>query len=230
MTKSDESESTRIAPATSGFVCQVVHISELSSERLSLQEAAIAPQGTNPKVAERYKLGRIAAKRCLAQFGERSVSILRGDGGEPLFPEGFVGSISHTDDTAAAVVGRSEEFLGLGIDIESQSRKLNKSIIDRIGTAQEKRWVKESPADRSLMVFCTKESVYKALFPLHRKRMDFKDVACVWNDEHQAFISTLLTDFGAPWDAGATVLTLCQPTDGFIVAVTVIDQPQAEED
>lgn len=210
--------------APEGFVCKVVHADEAASERLTLQEAAITPRGSDPAVAKLFKLGRIAAKRCLATFDVPNCSILNGDGGEPLFPEGFVGSISHTHDIAAAVVGRDSEYLSLGIDIESADRKINKAVIDKIGTAQEKRWVKEDPTKRALMVFCAKESIFKALFPLHRKRMNFLDVATHWDDENNAFISTLLTDYGAPWDAGATLLTLCHEIDGLLIALTVIEQ------
>ncbi len=209
-----------------GFICEIVHGDEAPSERLTLQEAAISPRGAHADVVKRFKLGRIAAKRCLAAFGEPPTPILNGDGGEPLFPPGYVGSISHTLDIAAAVVGRGAQYLSLGIDIESADRKINKSVIDKIGTPQEKRWVKEDAAKRGLMVFCAKESVFKALFPMHRKRMNFLDVATHWEEEHQAFISTLLTDFGSPWDAGATVLTLCHESDGLIIALTVIEQPE----
>jgi|GEM_PF-6658261 len=218
--KQDDAEN-----ATTGFVFEVVYGDDTALERLTLQEAAIAPQGNDPLVAKRFKLGRVAAKRCFKQLGELQCTVLRGDAGQPLFPQGFVGSISHTNDTAVAVVGRDAEFLSLGIDIENANRVLHRSIIERIGIGQEKQWIKDSPQKKSLMIFCAKESLYKALFPLHGKKMAFKDVATIWDEDNGTFICTLLTDFGAPWDAGATFLTLCQEIDGFIIALTAIEMP-----
>jgi 4'-phosphopantetheinyl transferase EntD len=206
-----------------GFVCRVVSAGDAPSERLLLQEAAIAPKGGKAEVSTRFKLGRIAARRCLQEFGAQPSPILAGPKGEPLFPQGFVGSISHTKEIGAAVVGRAAEYMGLGLDIEELGRKVDRRVIDRIGTAQEKRWVKEEPERRGLMVFCAKESIFKALYPLHKQYMKFLDVATHWNEDDGVFVSTLLTDFGAPWDAGATVMTLCGESNGLLVAVTVIE-------
>src|SRR5712692_10349689 len=71
-----------------------------------------------------FSMGRAAARDALAEFGIYSVAIERGPSGEPLWPDGIVGAISHAGDVAIAIVGRQNKYAGLGIDIEQLSRGL----------------------------------------------------------------------------------------------------------
>ena len=65
-----------------------------------------------------FATGRMCAHSALQQLGYPAGAILRGSRGEPLWPEGVVGSITHCDGYRAAAVARSQEIVTLGIDAE----------------------------------------------------------------------------------------------------------------
>ena len=84
-----------------------------------------------PKALERrrayFALGRAAARDALAVLGIAPVALGRGTAGEPLWPEGIVGAITHAGDTAVALVGRKTDYAGLGVDEDSVSEPNDKS-------------------------------------------------------------------------------------------------------
>src|SRR5439155_16503172 len=85
-------------------------------------------QSLGPRTVERrrvyFSMGRAAARDALAELGIHGVAIARGASGEPLWPDGIVGAISHAGDLAIAIVGRQSDYAGLGIDIEQMTRGL----------------------------------------------------------------------------------------------------------
>ena len=104
--------------------------------------------------------------------------ILRGSKGEPLWPAGVVGSITHCAGYRAAAVARQTQLAGIGIDAEVHA-PLPAGIEDRVCSAEETAWLKQQSGsvhwDRVL--FSAKESVYKAWFPIAQRWLDFTDVA-----------------------------------------------------
>jgi 4'-phosphopantetheinyl transferase EntD len=62
--------------------------------------------------------GRLCAERSLQLLGLLSHSVPRGPGGEPIWPQGVAGSITHTELSAHAVVVRRTDGAGIGIDSE----------------------------------------------------------------------------------------------------------------
>ncbi|MGW8328572.1 4'-phosphopantetheinyl transferase superfamily protein [Streptomyces sp. NPDC055897] len=66
--------------------------------------------------AEQFTAGRRAAAAALAAAGATERTVPRARDGRPLFPQGFTGSISHTDQLAVAAVVPGAE--AVGIDLE----------------------------------------------------------------------------------------------------------------
>src|SRR5437763_12127411 len=68
--------------------------------------------------------GRAAARLALSNLRvEHSVPIFRGDAGEPVWPEGITGTITHCHPWSVAVAARCEKrSLTMGIDLESSER------------------------------------------------------------------------------------------------------------
>src|SRR6267143_829697 len=83
---------------------------------------ALEEQSLGPRAVERrrvyFSMGRAAAREALAELGIYGIAIERGPSGEPLWPDGIVGAISHAGDVAIAIVGRQNDYAGLGIDAE----------------------------------------------------------------------------------------------------------------
>jgi 4'-phosphopantetheinyl transferase EntD len=131
---------------------------------LPAPEAALVEKSA-PKRQREFALGRICARHALAKLGHRGAVIGRAANGAPLWPQGIVGSITHTQDYAAAAVGEARNFSGIGVDAE------------RVGGVTEDLWLRlfddaerasltgldaaEQPVIATLL-FSAKEACYKA--------------------------------------------------------------------
>lgn len=96
--------------------------------------------------------------------------------GEPLWPKGAVGSITHTTEVCAAAVGRACEYAGVGIDVE-QASPLEAAVADRVALPEEQCGLPNmAPLLAARLIFSAKESFYKCQFYLTGSRLDFFDV------------------------------------------------------
>lgn len=128
-----------------------------------------------------FRTVRHCARRALHQLGLPPAPVLRGERGEPQWPPGVVGSMTHCAGYRAAVVARSCDFRALGVDAEPHER-LPAGVLEMIALdgerAQLSTLVAADPAtcwDR--LLFCAKESIYKAWFPLTRSWLGFEEAA-----------------------------------------------------
>ena len=120
--------------------------------------------------------GRIAAAHALGAINERAIPGI-GPSGEPLWPEGVSGSITHSGTQAMAVVVRHPDAL-VGIDCEAilpdrEAREIQDGIVD----AQEAMYLTHSGYPFALaltLAFSAKESLFKALFPKANTYMGFE--------------------------------------------------------
>ena len=120
---------------------------------------------------------RSCARRALAELGRPPVAILRGDKGQPLWPDGVVGSITHTTDYYAAAVAHAGKVRSIGVDAEVHG-VLPEGVLRHIAFGPELDWLAARPAgpvhwDR--LLFSAKESVYKAWFPLTGRWLGFEE-------------------------------------------------------
>ncbi|MEQ9399185.1 MAG: 4'-phosphopantetheinyl transferase superfamily protein [Longimicrobiales bacterium] len=127
-----------------------------------------------PGRREEFARGRAAAREALVKAGGPAAEIGVGPGREPLWPAGWIGSITHCRDLVGAVVAPASSAAGLGLDAEPDLPL----PIDVVGSVMDR--TEEASAAASAMplvaVFCAKEAVHKAVFPTTRVWMDFTDV------------------------------------------------------
>jgi len=113
---------------------------------------------------------RFCAREALGELGLQPVPILKGDKGEPCWPEGIVGSLTHCEGYRGAAVARHDEVRSVGIDAEPHD-VLPKGVLDAISLPGERTALRAMPTglhwDRIL--FCAKEATYKAWFPVTRR-------------------------------------------------------------
>jgi enterobactin synthetase component D len=120
-----------------------------------------------------FRAGRECAARALAQLGVPATEVGRGPAGEPLWPEGITGSITHKGEFVSAAVARASDALGIGIDAEE--------IVDSTRAARIAPMIvmprevsiggdSVSPGLRVSLLFSIKEAVFKCLYPLVGKR------------------------------------------------------------
>lgn len=149
-----------------------------------LPGAALLPE-EEPLVAravdrrrEEFTTARSCARQALAELGVPAAPLLAGPGREPLWPAGVVGSLTHCTGYRAAAVARSADIAAIGIDAEPH-RPLPAGVLPRVALAEEMDALRGLPRDVhwDRLLFSAKESVYKAWYPLARRRLGFSDAA-----------------------------------------------------
>jgi enterobactin synthetase component D len=124
--------------------------------------------------------GRLCAEAALRDAGSLDTTVGVAAEGMPLWPDGFVGSITHTGRYACAAVGPSARLRGLGIDSEPL---LSADVLREIAPlllveAEEALLAGDDRLLAATLVFSAKESLYKCLRPLAGVFFELAD-ACV---------------------------------------------------
>lgn len=155
------------SPFISDISFAAVEIANCTFEDL-LPEEQIFARDLSFTQKSSFIAGRIAAHKAIQQSRSHPFPILKSDNGAPVWPNGFCGSIAHTDSIAVAAVGKSSEYLSVGVDIELISRKVNVERIQRMFSDEEQEWVNKSnnPGLQTLILLSAREAAFKALSPL----------------------------------------------------------------
>jgi 4'-phosphopantetheinyl transferase EntD len=142
---------------------------------------------------------RYCARQALGELGIPPVPILKGEKGEPCWPDGVVGSLTHCEGFRGAAVGRVKEVRSVGIDAEPHG-VLPNGVLEAISLPPERTELATLSAglhwDRIL--FCAKEATYKAWFPLTHRWLGFEDAHITFEVDSSGhsgtFESTILID------------------------------------
>jgi 4'-phosphopantetheinyl transferase EntD len=186
-----------------------------AAANLASAELYADPSGLAPMPEEEPLIARSVAKRrnefitvrhcariALGELGFPPVPILKGDKGEPCWPDGVVGSLTHCAGYRGAVVGRDGVVRSVGVDAEPHG-VLPDGVLDAISLEAERREIAAMTArpaglhwDRIL--FCAKEATYKAWFPLTKRWLGFEDAHIIFGVDDSgsagSFESTILID------------------------------------
>ncbi|MER6127342.1 4'-phosphopantetheinyl transferase superfamily protein [Streptomyces sp. NPDC001795] len=151
---------------------------ELAAPPLFPEEEAVVARAVDKRRRE-FATGRRCARLSLAALGLPAMPLLPGPRGEPGWPEGVVGAISHCDGYRVAAVARATELAALGIDAETAA-PLPDGVLEAVSLPEERadldrlaRTMPGVPWDR--LLFSAKESVYKVWFPLARRPLGFEE-------------------------------------------------------
>jgi enterobactin synthetase component D len=142
--------------------------------------------GAVPKRIAEFIAGRRCAARALAWFDPAlaEVEIRIGEAREPVWPPGWVGAITHSARIAAAAVAPSSVLVGVGIDTEDF---LSDAALDDVlqaavsegeiarATAAAAGWDDERAL--ATLIFSAKESLFKCVYPLVQRFLDFDQAA-----------------------------------------------------
>ncbi|MGR9463069.1 4'-phosphopantetheinyl transferase family protein [Rhizobium leguminosarum] len=132
-----------------------------------------------------FAWGRACAREALARFDPGFMSIGKDDNGVPIWPDGFCGSIAHTQGMACAVVCPVGQVTGIGVDVE-RICSLESYMASTICRKEEMPALHEierrgGPA-AALVGFVAKEAAFKALYPRLRQFLEFHDVYLTFSD------------------------------------------------
>lgn len=147
-------------------------------EELHPQEQALVERAVAKRRRE-FSGGRVLARRLLSRLGvEAATPLLATPDRAPAWPEGVVGSISHSHEECVVLVGAQAQCRSVGVDLELK-RELSGGMKDMILVERERRecatWALDDPR-AVLLAFCLKEAFYKFQSPLSGCFLGFQDV------------------------------------------------------
>src|SRR5882762_2669728 len=154
-----------------------------------------------------FDMGRACAAELLADLGSGETSVGMAADRSPVWPQGYVGSITHTDDLLGVAVARRTDFRSIGIDAEAIIQPGTTAEIDELCMSERERSMRDSvEIDHqtfSSLCFSAKESFFKCLYPLTGVWFDFQDaeIACL-DADRQRLQMRLLRDLPSGFREG----------------------------
>lgn len=198
----------------------------VNPDQLLPKERSIVQLASSKRKRE-FATGRILAHRAMSVLlgTEHQYPILRGNGGEPLWPDEVVGSITHCDGYCAAAVALKHQFLSLAIDAEPlaplEDEVLNRicddveiQMIDRLESKGKKFW--------RAIIFSGKECIFKSQYPTRRNFVDFQDIRISISPETNTFLGYEKDICGNPTSKPAFRGRYC--TDGGFVRTAIANR------
>ena len=193
------------------------------------EERPLVGRAVESRIRE-FTIARSCARQALGKLGFPPVPILRGPKGEPLWPAGIVGSITHCKGYRAAAVAMQSNISAIGIDAEIDDA-LPPEVLKSICVEEEIAWLSQEH-DRlrwDRIIFSAKESVYKAWFPFTRRWLGFEEVAITIEAAGNSFSAQPLVNLPSELDqalrrfAGRFVVR-----DGLVLTAVVL--PRTTDD
>lgn len=134
---------------------------------LKLPECALVVEASSRRVAE-FSTGRYCARQALERFGCSDGVVLADKYGAPIWPTGYIGSISHCSNLAVAVVANWSAGISFGVDIEDAAN-IEDGVMAMVSSPDELEKLLLLPCDDlsiswRTVLFSAKESTFKAIF------------------------------------------------------------------
>lgn len=186
-----------------------VSVAEMDPRRASValypEERLAVASAVDSRIRE-FAAGRQCARHAMEGLSFPPVSIGRRPDRSPSWPDGLVGSISHTDRLcAAAVARRSDGYEALGIDLEP-AQPMPPDLCQSVCRSEELRWIEELPsANRGLSaraIFSAKETVFKLQYALSGAMLEFEHLSIAIDWRASRFVARFMTDGAPPFGAG----------------------------
>lgn len=169
----------RFAPEWAGTSIYLLSlpVADYSSELYAEEVPAIAKAADLRRAT--FSSGRHCARAVLLEAGLPVGALPRRDNGSVQWPDGVIGSLSHTSDWAVAAVAARNmcQAQMLGIDLE-RIQALDEGVIKLIATPAEREALSasSSPLWLGTALFSLKESIYKCLAGDFGQFFGFQDV------------------------------------------------------
>ncbi len=125
-----------------------------------------------------FATGRAAARTALEAIGVPRTCVPADDTRRPVWPDGVVGSISHSADVAGAVVAMQAKVAAIGLDVESDGA-LSDGVREMILLPAEFSRPDTVHSDidaHDKLIFGIKEAIYKCVNPVVDHYFGFHDV------------------------------------------------------
>jgi 4'-phosphopantetheinyl transferase EntD len=191
-------------------------------EHFFLENGLTIPDKLKTAISKRrieFLAGRYCAQTALKKFGiELQSSLPVGQNRAPQWPEGYIGSITHTHNYAAAIVAKTDVWKSVGLDSEIVVEQSKPALINHICVNQEfERVCKQTQlayTEVFTFIFSAKESLFKALNPITKTFFGFQkaQIETVDMTKH-TFTISLLADLNDTLTEGMIFSGHFQKTD-----------------
>ncbi len=187
------------------------------------EEAAVAR--AVDKRRREFIAGRTCARRAMAALGEPPAPIPQGEDRAPVWPEGLVGSITHTGTWCAAAVARAADGIrSLGLDIEP-AEAIQSELLRIICLPEERAFLAAQPADqRGLLgriMFSAKESAFKCQYALSRAMLAYHAMRIDLDLPAQRFVAVFQRD-AAPFSSGDELQGRLLVSEGYVLTAVAL--------
>jgi 4'-phosphopantetheinyl transferase EntD len=142
------------------------------------EERAIRTAG--PRRRAEFIAGRLCARTALARLGVPGGPVLPGPAGQPQWPAGVTGSITHCPGYRACAVARTADVTAIGIDAEPDE-ELPGGLIETLAAGPEQALIRRQAAAMPTvrwerLIFSAKEAAGKLWYPLTGQWPDWPDL------------------------------------------------------
>lgn len=168
----------------------------------------VMPEEIRRSVAKRqaeFLAGRFVATKALIRSGfvDSSVPIIAiGKNREPIWPTGYVGSITHNKNTAICAIDEIKKTTLLGIDVETiLNDEMASEIASHIHNEAEKLVLVNNgftSNEATTLIFSAKEAIFKALYPIVQKFFGFESFQVKGINIHQKTITFTISKHFRP--------------------------------
>lgn len=169
------------------------------------QLLGLPPLNANTKRQAEFIAGRYCAQQALTSvIADPAAPSRHPDNGQPSWPPGVCGSISHSHGWAGAVVAQQQDWLALGLDIEryiasARAERLHKAVLRPSELELFESVASWTFADFLTCVFSAKESLFKTLNPLTQRYFGFLDAEIIALEKSGEFKVRLLKELSENW-------------------------------
>ena len=179
--------------------------------------------GSVKKRKAEFLAGRICAREALSIHGNTECNILANRDRSPEWPQAVVGSITHTDNAAAAVVASKEQYQGVGVDFQELTYDTSISEIVLTPLEQQRLFAMDS-AEKYVyltIIFSLKECLFKALYPIIKIYFDFQYAEITKVGSNTASI-VLRKNLSEEWQKGTVLCGYYVLSDNIIKSIILI--------
>lgn len=138
------------------------HVDQLREEERPLLQGAL------PGRVREAATGRWCARRAMQALGHPALAVPAGRAGEPCWPPGLTGSITHKDGLVCAAV--AEGLAALGIDLERVDQQPQPRFWRHVLRPEER----PTSARELMATFSAKEAFFKMAYPEVRRWFGFQ--------------------------------------------------------
>lgn len=192
------------------------------------QRAGIEPsprlQRSVAKRQAEYLAGRVCARAALQRLDGRDHVPGTHEDRSPIWPAGIHGSITHGKGWAAAVVAAQDSCRGLGLDQEAllDDERAERLMGEILTQAELERLDRSQLGLAVTLTFSLKESLFKTLYPLTRRRFYFEHAEVLqWSPEGLARLR-LLIDLSPEWRHGVELEGQFCLQDGHLLSLVSV--------